>query len=644
MLALIVVGGAAYYVMHQNSASQTPTYQPDTTLPINTQGTTNTDVQAQNTDIPQGQPSVPTCSTPAGGVSGMCKYTDSDFGFSFWYPNTWKVQETPVQNVALFGGSVSKKIVISSGKPSADITLEEVFSTNRSVTASADTFSFNTSSHVWMHNSQAADVTGNNSMGGLHIFTFGGTSGTNLAVPLTAKNFVISDPNTALQTQPLMRTLVALDLAVATPLTANEQLAFVHEEARAYGIESVVTLNDPGTISLKVGQTALHNYDGADSYEAITLDKLNNTSADITYVHSEITCVLCGLGIYRRDLSHLTVERNQTNFAAGGQLIVLLGVSEGSATISVGSDTNNPLVTIDGSDQNQYGYYVLMSASGNPTISGTSKDTNQIYVSVYGSSGAGEIIKKSDTLMTPVNGKWSIRLAKASDSSFQLTPGTYSVAVIDGPSGTTLANGNLTIAPIGATASMSQYTDSNFGFSFWYPHYSSTWSVQTATVPDPQSPSTIQGGTIDGIIDVIDSKNNTEYQRIQIEEVTVSNGTTVNSDGVERMTYSYNSQSGKWTASSDSPYIGDQRDPSLGTTLGGQQIFRGVQGTNASHGNVVVVPLSSTKLLVISDVHVAGGVNQVFAQTIVPTGVSVDPLKLAAALQVESGSYAIYPH
>ena len=180
-------------------------------------------------------------------VPGMSKYTDSDFGFSFWYPSGWSVSEDHSRAYP----NAKKTLLISA--PNQQIRIDEMYSDDRSVSIGScaksgvdETYYFDSSLHAWIYSSKicggsgygtattiAADVS-HNTMGGLHTFTGLGTFGQNIAVPLSARNFVVSEPTGGTEPLPLMKTIIATDPSVATPVSEAEQTATIQAEKNAY--------------------------------------------------------------------------------------------------------------------------------------------------------------------------------------------------------------------------------------------------------------------------------------------------------------------------------------------------------------------------------------------------------------------------
>ncbi len=117
LVGLAVLGGGAYYVVHQQSATQTPVENFDN---VQTLPTTNTSTQTKNS-VPQPKPITPATNNTANWKT----YTNATYGYHIKYPSDWKAsaasvvsngkdQETWIthQDAA---GSVDRKIVILAG-------------------------------------------------------------------------------------------------------------------------------------------------------------------------------------------------------------------------------------------------------------------------------------------------------------------------------------------------------------------------------------------------------------------------------------------------------------------------------------------------------------------------------------------------
>ena len=189
-------------------------------------------------------------------VSGMSKYTDPDFGFSFWYPSGWTVTKKDMSNVPDYSNGehfVTSLIIAPPGHDpkifGPNITLTEVNSPARTIIStghfSSNVFRFDINTHTWMEDrnsydygsattTKTADVS-NNTMGGLHLFL--GFNEPELIVPLSAQHFLSIGASGAAPTidgMPFVKTIVATDPSVATPVSAAEQIKVIQAEKDAY--------------------------------------------------------------------------------------------------------------------------------------------------------------------------------------------------------------------------------------------------------------------------------------------------------------------------------------------------------------------------------------------------------------------------
>lgn len=239
------------------------------TTPAQAQSNPPTAAQAQNTAI---------------SVAGMSKHADSNFGFSFYYPSSWTVQNSAARS-SYAGGDVQKTLTITppNGTTGDAVTIDEFYSPTREITIPYDLCSpmsgssvpahryyFDANTHTWMievpaytgisgrdgsqhsvpASTKAADVS-QNTMGGLHMLA-AGCSGA--VIPLSAKNFVVFTfyRNVGHYYTSIAKTIMAADPSVATLVSRDEQIQTI--------INAGVLL---GAIGTKVGQwrvTSEHVY------------------------------------------------------------------------------------------------------------------------------------------------------------------------------------------------------------------------------------------------------------------------------------------------------------------------------------------------------------------------------------------------
>jgi hypothetical protein len=181
-------------------------------------------------------------------VQGLKKFTDAAFGFSFWYPASWDLEQTAVFDSTTYpDGVVKKKISLSHDQDG--IQIEEFESPLRSITDATGVgacpvcvttkYYFDTTLHEWMVTypngtgsgmppgiSMRADVS-MNTMGGLHMFSGSRRFGSNTIVPLSARRFLVltSDVGTDPIQRVFAKTILATDPSVATPADASVQKA-----------------------------------------------------------------------------------------------------------------------------------------------------------------------------------------------------------------------------------------------------------------------------------------------------------------------------------------------------------------------------------------------------------------------------------
>jgi len=212
-------------------------------------------------------------------VPGMSEYTDASFGFSFWYPSSDTVvptQYTSVQDGSYLYGT---ETVIVRHIKAPEFSIDEVVSPTMSVLSSVDPgpfgsdvdkYFFDANTHTWMYTSDGgpkgaaggttpADVS-NNTMGGLHIFIGYTRFGNKVIIPLSATHFLAlssscnaatdydcgsaSDPTSGYNRfMDSVKTIVATDPSVATPVSAAEQQATIQAEQQAYASTNTSTLS-----------------------------------------------------------------------------------------------------------------------------------------------------------------------------------------------------------------------------------------------------------------------------------------------------------------------------------------------------------------------------------------------------------------
>ncbi len=184
-------------------------------------------------------------------VAGMSEYTDSNFGFSFWYPSGWAVATVPSAS------QNGLKLVDSSGNLKMFIDEEPV--TNGSIPseycnagAFGENYYFDQNSGSWMDSGKNFDGTtfsgpadvSHNTMGGLHMFTFFCSNPQDVAIPLSASKYVeVHGGSNDVQ---LANTILATNPAVAIPVSTSQQFATIEAEAQSYALPGGGLLASPG--------------------------------------------------------------------------------------------------------------------------------------------------------------------------------------------------------------------------------------------------------------------------------------------------------------------------------------------------------------------------------------------------------------
>ncbi len=201
-------------------------------------------------------------------VPGMSKYTDTDFGFSFWYPSAEAVTTVATRNNSEYMYGSGTQVLKTISAP--DFTIDEVVSPNMSILSSVDAgccgspdnkYFFDPSLHTWMEysdgGSSGKETTGTfatdvakNTMGGLHILSGYTRFGIKVIIPLSTTHFlaVYSKCNDATyypcsnsrgesRFTTAIQTFLATDPSVATPVNVANQIQKIKEEQYAYGGE-----------------------------------------------------------------------------------------------------------------------------------------------------------------------------------------------------------------------------------------------------------------------------------------------------------------------------------------------------------------------------------------------------------------------
>jgi hypothetical protein len=309
-------------------------------------------------------------------VAGMSKYTDVNFGFSFWYPSSWTVSDNSSslagddQPLAGFGiaNQVTKLLLVSNGVK--NISIAEITSASGVRDACgkcSDDVYFDSNKGEWMDNTPgwtiSQGLTNANlhpadlsqaTMGGLHIFW-------DSIVPLSADNFVVVASYGGINSsiEPLTKTILATNPNVATPVSTAQQTTTIQAEANAYGVSTANTSGlsasptsgpAPLTVTFVAPPSAGGDYvyfgDGADgcSVPGVTNDGMTGCSvpSGVSFTHTYTQP-----GVYTMSVSRL-----------------LPSTTLGTATITV---TGSSALSAQTYTNSQYGFSVQYPASAQIT-------------------------------------------------------------------------------------------------------------------------------------------------------------------------------------------------------------------------------------------------------------------------------------
>ena len=226
-----------------------------------------------------------------------------------------------------------------------------------------------------------------------------------------------------------------------------------------------------------------------------------------------------------------------------------------------------------------------------------------------------------------------------------INPGIYSVAVEDGVTGVKSNAVSLTVTDsykvdiYGAVPGMTDYTDSNLGFMFWYP---SSWQVMQVPV---QNPNEYSGGTIVKQF-VVSVPNKTPFNPgVMISEYSSSARTITDSGQCGAMgncstttRYYFDTGTHTWMVE----YSGATKAADISAnTMGGLHML--------SAGTDTIIPLSAENFLVVSNdqsesVAVTDSQNYL-ANTIVATdpsvGTPLSAVQIIQTIQAEAKAYGV---
>ncbi|MDO8517987.1 MAG: hypothetical protein Q7S26_01700 [bacterium] len=220
ILVVAILGGAYVYETQKPTTPTEPIYTPTTSTNPTTQNTTKTNTPTQTTT--QEPISVP----------GMSKYTDTDFGFSFWYPSadfqiTKEIISPAIAEMYATkdGQKAQQHIKVCAGESTVGECFDfiRVYSPTGLVMYPPQKMGPDPS--FYSNDSVTTDYT----MDGLRVLD-------SRVIPLREHDFILvgywAFPTRFLT--PLLKTIVATDPSVATPVSVAEQIKIIEAEKSVY--------------------------------------------------------------------------------------------------------------------------------------------------------------------------------------------------------------------------------------------------------------------------------------------------------------------------------------------------------------------------------------------------------------------------
>ncbi len=182
------------------------------------------------------------------------------------------------------------------------------------------------------------------------------------------------------------------------------------------------------------------------------------------------------------------------------------------------------------------------------------------------------------------------------------------------------------------TYGMSEYTDSIYGFSFWYP---AELSVMATTTND----STEFPGGIEVENLQVGSMGGTEIYVVNSPAENITDEPANHASPIAQTEYFYDKDSGKWMITFPQGTNNGSPDSTTTADISKTTMSGLIMLPSGKRFDTTIIPLSTTRFLVISD---GGGSSFTYqlAQTISKIGSSIDFSEQESALQSESDSYA----
>lgn len=281
----------------------------------------------------------------------------------------------------------------------------------------------------------------------------------------------------------------------------------------------------------------------------------------------------------------------------------------------------------------------IASMSVNPTFSGTATGVSKVLVGFVVSAPASYTGAKShgSASVNVSNGHWTYT---ASVGFFE--PGNYTIEVYPANESGQVSSNNfaarstfvISTPPPLSVPGMSTFSNSGFGFSFWYP---SNWQVQKETdLSNDFEVQAGQGGSVTAIWRVGKTYPGIAFriEEIHSPSMTLSGPpyANVSSGNASLSTYSYNASTRTWKKD------GSTITTSL-TTLDGLPVVE-VASTNFKGNFEGLIPLSGGDFIVVYDSPTTNTSAENFIKTISSTDASVSAAQQTAAIQAEAAAYS----
>ncbi len=195
-----------------------------------------------------------------------------------------------------------------------------------------------------------------------------------------------------------------------------------------------------------------------------------------------------------------------------------------------------------------------------------------------------------------------------------------------------LSRGTPTKTPPPDTYGTSEYTDSTYHFSFWYPsalQITATTTEDETGFPGGVVVETLQIGSMGGTsIVVVDSITHT-----------ITDEPSNHASPIAQTKYFYDSASGQWMVAFPQGITNGNSSATTTANVSKTTISGLVMLPSGRRFDTTIIPLSTARFLVISDGGGSSFTSQL-AQTVAQTGASIDTSTQAAALQAEAAAYA----